>query len=57
MDLEILRNKWLELLSAGITAKYSSSDKDSLELQNKIREFDESWLVFKEEYSKDRFRK
>jgi len=54
MELNELREKWQEFLSASISAKYSKTDKDSEEMKIKLEEFDKFWEVFKNEQSRNR---
>ena len=52
MDINELRDKWQEFLSASISAKYSKTDKDSEAMLEKLEEFDKFWEVFKNEQSR-----
>jgi hypothetical protein len=54
MDINILRDKWQEFLSASISAKYGNSEKDTKEMINKLEEFDKFWEDFKNEQSRNR---
>jgi hypothetical protein len=54
MDINELREKWQEFLSASISAKYGNSEKDTKEMIDKLEEFDKFWEVFKNEQSRNR---
>ena len=54
MDINELREKWQEFLSASISAKYGNSEKDTKEMITKLEEFDKFWEVFKNEQSRNR---
>ena len=50
MELDELRNKWTEFLSASISAKYGNSEKDKVSMIEKLEEFDRIWEVYKNEH-------
>lgn len=49
MDLNELRDKWTEFLSASITAKYGKSEQDNTRMMDKLGEFDKFWEMYKNE--------
>lgn len=49
MDINELREKWTEFLSASITAKYGSSQQDITIMLEKLKQFDEFWEKYKNE--------
>lgn len=49
MDIDTLRNKWQEFLSASITAKYNKSAEDKETMKKKLEEFNTFWEQFKKE--------
>lgn len=49
MDIDTLRNKWQEFLSASITSKYNKSNEDIESMKKKLEEFDEFWQQYKKE--------